>query len=1848
MPEETQVAPTPKTDLGQLDGSKLPQLQTPKPPTSLQAPAVAMRRFGDQKAARESVFKNALTAVQKLKPAENTRYRLEMSNFGYVGKDDLTPADEKHAMLTDQTLSKRLTGDVRLIDKATGNVVDTKRTTVAHVPYLTDRGMFIIDGNQSVLSSQSRLDPGIYTRRKESGQYSNHNNFKLGQGVSHTVELDPESGVFKINIGQAEIPGAALLKAMGVTEKEMEAAWGPELTAVNLKAARPHHLDRLWEKFGPRNVVPEDKAKALTDIVSQFKLDPWTTQRTLGKPYETYTKDAAFDAMTKLLRTARGEIPPDDRDSMVFSSVYGPEHLIEDRLERAQGYLNKVLWDATNKGSLRGVQPGLLNQAIRSLFLGSGLAIGPEGTHMTETVDHLSRITKAGEAGLGRSADAFPRSSRDVNPTQLGFIDAVKSSESACHAKGTFIMTFDGWKSIEQVTYCDKIACVVDGRISFCTPDKVHCYDYKGTMYGVKNGAVEYLVTPNHRMFVRPAKLATKPFYWTTAENIHNKFVSHKISGWLPWEGDHNDSLFYLPNVNAQVPDANTINSTSLSSRRFVGNHSIKEYGPFDYADFSELMGWYLSEGNTTKRQERSRNSYDIRISQSKTKNPENCRLISQLLLKLGFKDKYYNTYFILYGKQIVSYFDQFGYAEDKFIPCKFLSGSVASRLRMRESLLRGDGTTNRYERKCQFTSSSGRLTSDFERLDFGLGGSGSLGVYSDGRKDTYFDKHVYSIHTRKVRQVRPEHYYTKEYEDKVYCVTVPGGLIFTRYGEGNGFWNGNSVGVDLRVAFGTRIGDDKRMYAPFRNFKTGKIEYKNPRDLAEAVVAFPGASRSSNLVVPALKGGQLLHLRKDQVDYELPTMEQSFSPTTNMVPLKSANKAQRNSMGARFITQALPLVQREAPYVRNAVPGQDGVSFQELYGRHMGTAFADDKQPGVVESVTPDSIKVKYADGTSKEHHIYNNSPTGRKVRTHSMPMVKEGDVVNPGQILASSNYTDDKGHAAYGLNLRVAYAPFIKPKHGLSTYEDSIMIGESAAKKLTSDHMYTESHRHDETTIPGKAAYLSVFSGKHPLSMLRHYDDDGAVKVGQTVESGQPLVLSVRKRQDGYGVGRSSKAAIIDSSITWDHDEPGVVQDVVKTKDGIRVSVTTQKPLKDADKVSNAMGGKGVIQIVPDHLMPTTEDGEKLDAVYSSLGLVSRINPGALIEAALGKVAHKTGKPYIIKDFGDIENLTEFARREMLKHGVKDKENLIDPETGRVIPNVFVGMPYIMKLMHISEAKVKGRGRGSYDESGKPMRGQSGGAQRMSMGDTLGITAHSSGGVLNDVKNFRGQQNEEFWAAYMAGYPPTPPKVNKQYERFLEMLKGAGVYPLREGPRVQIMGLTQKQIDEMTKDRELQNAETVDLHKDNKPVKGGLFDEAIVGPADAGQWSKITLHEPHLNPVFEDPARRLLDLTEKDFRDVIAGRKDIHGRTGMAAIGYELNKIDVAKELDAQREILETGTKTAREVAARKLGYLKGAERTGVHPKDWMLDAVPVLPPSFRPVRTSGAGASVLVADVNGLYRDLFETNKIIKELSGRVGDLGDEKLALYDAFKAVTGLGEPVNKKNAERGLTGILEDVTGKGGSKTSIVQQKLLGSSADLSGRAVVIPNPDLDMDTIGVPEALAWDTFQPFIIRRLVRQGVPRLEAFRMVNDKDPKAKKAMIAEMDERIVTATRYPVLHKFGIMAFRPKLVAGTALQTSPLVNKPYGLDHDGDQMTLHVILSDKGKEDAENKMLPSKNLISPGDRKSPNFAPNMEFIAGLHQASTVDEQNEPIKFKTIEDAVKAYEDRKINMGTRVDIG
>ena len=1043
------------------------------------------------------------------------------------------------------------------------------------------------------------------------------------------------------------------------------------------------------------------------------------------------------------------------------------------------------------------------------------------------------------------------------------------------------------------------------------------------------------------------------------------------------------------------------------------------------------------------------------------------------------------------------------------------------------------------------------------------------------------------------------------------------------------------NVGIDLRLAVGTSKGSDGQIYSKMRNILTGKVEPVPARTATDSVIAFPGEllkAKKTGDLVRAMVQGRISYVEPDQVQYELPSQSSMFNVNSNLVPGVSGIKGGRLMMGSKYFTQALPMREPESPLVQGLDSNDpEGRSYEEQLRDSIGVISADPALgPGLVTAVSPDSIEVKHGK-EKKIYELYNNFPFNRKTYLHNTASVKLGDQLQPGQLLARSNFSDEQGRMAVGRNLRVAYTIWGDPELGGSNFEDGVVLSEAAAKKMSSEHMYTVGYDNKDDYEANYNKFISLFPGQYSKDQLTNLDRaSGVVKLGTTLNPGDPMILGVGERQgDTFGLMKKTRPTFSNRAQTWEHSQPGIVTDVTKTRTGYQVAVKSYKPMSVGDKLVGRYGDKGVIStIIPDADMPKDREGAPYEVIYNPLALTSRVNPVQAVEAALGKIAAKTGKPYKLPSFID-ESYIDYAQRELKLNKLTDTETIYDPRMNRNVEGVYTGNRYFLNLHHQAEKKLSARDTGGYSTEEAPVKGGDEGAKRISLSDINALLAHGAINVIKDARLVRGQKNDEYWRAVKLGTPTPAVNVPFVWDKFVGQLKGAGVNVERQGGAVNIYGMTGKDVKTLS-GGEVKDFRDIDF-KTGKAYDGGFFDEKIFG-VNQSSFGHFPLANKVVNPVMEDVVRSLLGVTKKDFEGIVAG-ENVKGVHGMKGLELKLASYDVKGEIATTQRQLSGLKGQARSNAISKLSYLETMDKRKLSPSDFLWDDMPVLPPRFRPI--TDTGNTQLVSDMNYMYKELFSMNKNLKELQGEVGreGSGEERLAMYKMVKAAVGLADPASSKLKQKNVNGLLRHILGSN-PKFSMFQRKVLSSTVEGVGNAVISPDPSLDMDHVGVPEDMAFSVFRPYIVRALVASGATPLEAAKQVEARSPTARRAMLMEMDRRPVLITRAPVLHKYNFMAARPVLTTGPTLRLSPSVVVGFNADFDGDQMRLHVPSTQAAVSEAYEKMLPSRNLLSAATFQAQPFIKN-EFLYGLYLASKnkADKQNAKV-FSTKEDVIKAF--------------
>jgi len=1064
-------------------------------------------------------------------------------------------------------------------------------------------------------------------------------------------------------------------------------------------------------------------------------------------------------------------------------------------------------------------------------------------------------------------------------------------------------------------------------------------------------------------------------------------------------------------------------------------------------------------------------------------------------------------------------------------------------------------------------------------------------------------------------------------------------------------------VGVDLRATIGARRDDKGNLYAPVRDIKSGAATYLKAGDMAKSVIAFPGEHVGPGKMVDAMAHGVVSRVSSDKVTHQLEHVADQYGPTSNLLPLVYGIQANRVLMASKHQGQALPLTYREAPLVQVA-SWKPGTSVErEMVKLIVPTArFA-----GMVTKIDDDHIhitphtdkhaseaasevetrleRVKVAATEPHKLHYDVHFPLAAKTMLHNELTVKVGDRVEKDQLLAHSNFTKD-GTLALGTNLRVAYMPY----RGLNT-NDGIVVSQGAADKLTSEHMYQHALSRDGDVQLGREKHRTYFGSRYTAEQYNKLDDDGVVKPGTTLHKGDLIVAGIRENKvtgDALLLGKLSKSLVKpyqEVTQVWTHDHPGTVIDVAKTAKQAAASVRTQETLQIGDKLSNRFGNKGVIaKIIPDHQMIQDEHGRPVDLLFTSAGIVSRINPAQVIETALGKVAEKIGKPIVVPQYTPGRDNIQFAKNLLKEHGLTDKETVLDPMTGKKIPNIVVGKSYILKLFKTTDSNWAAHGAEKYDYNQQPARGGDEGAKGIGKMEFDGLVAHNARNVLREAASIKSQRNDEFWRAIQLGLPTPSPKTPFAYDKLQSMLTGAGVKVTKTGSRLALGPLTDADVKSMSSGA-LKDPSKLIRAKDLRPETHGLFDPGMTGGMAGTKWSHVDLHEPIVNPVFEEPVRRLLGLTQKEFTERV-GKGGQWFKTALNEIHVD-NKL---KDLTAQSK---KARGPALDGVVKQIKYLGALKERGLKPADaYVISMVPVTPPVIRPILPLQDGR-LQVSDANLLYKDAFLANHQLRESAKTLpsSELPMPRQHLYDAVSALYGVGDPVSPGAEKRGAKGYLAAITGtRPGS--GFFQSKIMKRQQDVSGRATIAPDPTLSMDEIGVPEGMLWGMYGKFVIGRLVRRGYTATDAQKMVDDRVPTARDELINESHERPVMVNRAPSLHRFNIVGAYPKIVEGKTLKLNPFAEKGMNADYDGDALQIHAPVTPGGIEDVKKMTL--SHLIFADKRPGVlNIAPDMEAVLGLHRATQVATNKKLKHFESQEEAMAAYHRGDITLNDPIEI-
>ena len=390
---------------------------------------------------------------------------------------------------------------------------------------------------------------------------------------------------------------------------------------------------------------------------------------------------------------------------------------------------------------------------------------------------------------------------------------------------------------------------------------------------------------------------------------------------------------------------------------------------------------------------------------------------------------------------------------------------------------------------------------------------------------------------------------------------------------------------------------------------------------------------------------------------------------------------------------------------------------------------------------------------------------------------------------------------------------------------------------------------------------------------------------------------------------------------------------------------------------------------------------------------------------------------------------------------------------------------------------------------------------------------------------------------------------------------------------------------------------------------------------------------------------------LTEREYQEAYDKWGD-RFRVGMGAEAVKelLEAIDMEKESEELKKGLKESTGQKRARIIKRLEVVEAFRESGNKPEWMVMTVIPVIPPDLRPM-VQLDGGRFATSDLNDLYRRIINRNNRLKrllELHAPEIIVRNEKRMLQEAVDALIDngrRGRPVTGPG-NRALKSLSDMLKGKSGR----FRQNLLGKRVDYSGRSVIVVGPELKIYQCGLPKEMAIELFKPFVMKELVANGTSHniKNAKKMVEKLEPAVWDVLEDVIKEHPVMLNRAPTLHRLGIQAFEPILVEGKAIKLHPLVCTAFNADFDGDQMAVHLPLSQEAQAECRFLLLSPNNLLKPSDG-GPVAVPSQDMVLGIYYLTQERPGNkgEGKFFKSVNEAILAYENKVITLQSRIHV-
>ena len=589
----------------------------------------------------------------------------------------------------------------------------------------------------------------------------------------------------------------------------------------------------------------------------------------------------------------------------------------------------------------------------------------------------------------------------------------------------------------------------------------------------------------------------------------------------------------------------------------------------------------------------------------------------------------------------------------------------------------------------------------------------------------------------------------------------------------------------------------------------TNKIEYLTADEEEKYIVAQANSPIDDqgyfiDKKVDARFGKDFLFIDISEVDYMDVSPKQVWSIATALIPFLEHDDANRALMGANMQRQAVPLVYTESPVV--------GTGMEKRAAQDTGVCILA-KEDGVVETATSDEIVVKKAKGEKDEYNVIKFKRSNQGTCINQKPIVKKGDKVKKGEVLADGPSVDN-GELALGRNVLVAFMTW----EGYN-YEDAILISE----ELIQDDIYTSIHI-EEYSCEARDTKLGPEEITREIpnvgqDAIQNLDEEGIIRIGAEVKAGDILVGKVTPKGETEMTSEERLLRAIfgeksrdvkDNSLRVPHGESGIIVDVkVFNKDDkdsalspgvnqvVNVYIAQKRKISVGDKMAGRHGNKGVIsKILPKEDMPFLPDGTPVQIVLNPLGVPSRMNIGQVLECHLGMAATKKNIKVATSVFDGVveDNIHEML--EDINFSSTGKTVLYDGRTGKPFDNeVTVGYIYMLKLHHLVDDKMHARSTGPYSlVTQQPLGGKAQfGGQRFGEMEVWALEAYGAAHTLQEILTIKSDDivgRVKTYEAIVKGENIPKPGVPESFKVLIKELQSLGldVQVLRNSKKVEL----------------------------------------------------------------------------------------------------------------------------------------------------------------------------------------------------------------------------------------------------------------------------------------------------------------------------------------------------------------------------------------------------------------------------------------------------------------------------